>query len=191
MMIYLRGVRHADLVSVLEFMYCGSVNVAQEDLNSFLAVAEDLKDKGLTQNSNNKELSGSKSRSGAAKRSVTPSGGGGTPSGGGGSAAAGSSAASSSDKVVKQEPGMHASKEDDGMEDLEGNNPDDTYGDDSHQGGGGDDTFGGYDDGGAADDMGFEGDEGGAGPSEIGKGLAPQQQPLVGQGEGSAPRRWT
>ena len=65
---------------------------------------------------------------------------------------------------------MHASKEDDGMEDLEGNNPDDTYGDDSHQGGGGDDTFGGYDDGGAADDMGFEGDEGGAGPSEIGKG---------------------
>jgi len=188
MMIYLRGVRHADLVSVLEFMYCGSVNVAQEDLNSFLAVAEDLKVKGLTQNSNNKELSGSKNRSGAAKRSVTPSGGGGTPSGGGGtpaakkfrpasssnsqstpSAAAGSSAASSSDKVVKQEPGMHASKEDDGMEDLEGNNPDDTYGDDSHQGGGGDDTFGGYDDGGAADDMGFEGDEGGAGPSEIGK----------------------
>ena len=60
MMIYLRGVRHADLVSVLEFMYCGSVNVAQEDLNSFLAVAEDLKVKGLTQNSNNKELSGVK-----------------------------------------------------------------------------------------------------------------------------------
>ena len=52
MLIYLRGVRHADLVSVLEFMYCGSVNVAQEDLSSFLAVAEDLKVRGLTQNLN-------------------------------------------------------------------------------------------------------------------------------------------
>jgi len=184
MMIYLRGVRHADLVSVLEFMYCGSVNVAQEDLNSFLAVAEDLKVKGLTQNSNNKELSGSKNRSGAAKRSVTPSGGGGAASGGGGGTPAAkkfrpssssnsqstpapsASASASESKVgVKQEPG----KEDD-MDDMDGNNAaDDTYGgDDSHQGGG-DDTFGGYDDGGAADDMGFEGDEGGAGPSEIGK----------------------
>ena len=31
-------------------MYQGEVNVAQEDLNNFLAVAEDLKVKGLTQN---------------------------------------------------------------------------------------------------------------------------------------------
>ena len=31
-------------------MYHGEVNVAQEELNSFLAVAEDLKVKGLTQN---------------------------------------------------------------------------------------------------------------------------------------------
>jgi hypothetical protein len=31
-------------------MYNGEVNVSQEDLNSFLAVAEDLKVKGLTQN---------------------------------------------------------------------------------------------------------------------------------------------
>ena len=31
-------------------MYHGEVNVAQEDLNSFLAVAEDLRVKGLTQN---------------------------------------------------------------------------------------------------------------------------------------------
>merc|ERR1711909_266333 len=41
--------KYADLVSVLNFMYQGEVNVAQEDLNSFLAVAEDLKVKGLTQ----------------------------------------------------------------------------------------------------------------------------------------------
>jgi len=50
LLIYLRGVRHVDLVSVLEFMYSGEVNVSQEDLNSFLAVAEDLRVRGLTQN---------------------------------------------------------------------------------------------------------------------------------------------
>jgi len=49
-LLYLKGVKHADLVSVLNFMYHGEVNVAQEELNSFLAVAEDLKVKGLTQN---------------------------------------------------------------------------------------------------------------------------------------------
>merc|ERR1719233_2278196 len=50
-LLYLKGVKYADLVSVLNFMYHGEVNVAQEELNSFLAVAEDLKVKGLTQNS--------------------------------------------------------------------------------------------------------------------------------------------
>jgi len=47
---YLKGVRFSDLQAVLNFMYHGEVNVAQEELNSFLAVAEDLKVKGLTQN---------------------------------------------------------------------------------------------------------------------------------------------
>jgi hypothetical protein len=50
-LLYLKGVKFSDLVSVLNFMYHGEVNVAQEELNSFLAVAEDLKVKGLTQNS--------------------------------------------------------------------------------------------------------------------------------------------
>eukprot|EP00092_Neocalanus_flemingeri_P016564 GFUD01017924.1.p1 GENE.GFUD01017924.1~~GFUD01017924.1.p1 ORF type:complete len:343 (-),score=95.37 GFUD01017924.1:34-1062(-) len=49
-LLYLKGVKYADFVSVLNFMYHGEVNVAQEELNSFLAVAEDLKVKGLTQN---------------------------------------------------------------------------------------------------------------------------------------------
>ena len=48
-LLYLKGVRHIDLVSVLNFMYYGEVSVAQEDLNTFLAVAEDLNVKGLTQ----------------------------------------------------------------------------------------------------------------------------------------------
>jgi len=49
-LLFLKGVKYADLVSVLNFMYHGEVNVAQEELNSFLAIAEDLKVKGLTQN---------------------------------------------------------------------------------------------------------------------------------------------
>ena len=45
-LIYLRGMKYSDLESVLNFMYHGEVNVAQEELNSFLSVAEDLKVKG-------------------------------------------------------------------------------------------------------------------------------------------------
>jgi len=53
-LLYLKGVKYIDLVAVLNFMYHGEVNVAQEELNSFLAVAEDLKVKGLTQNGSDK-----------------------------------------------------------------------------------------------------------------------------------------
>jgi len=49
-LLYLKGVKYIDLMAVLNFMYHGEVNVAQEELNSFLAIAEDLKVKGLTQN---------------------------------------------------------------------------------------------------------------------------------------------
>ena len=48
-LIYLKGVKYKELLSVLNFMYMGEVNIAQEELNSFLTVAEDLKVKGLTQ----------------------------------------------------------------------------------------------------------------------------------------------
>ena len=48
-LLYLKGVKYEDILSVLNFMYHGEVNVAQEELNSFLAVAEDLQVKGLTQ----------------------------------------------------------------------------------------------------------------------------------------------
>ena len=53
-LIYLRGLRANDIQSVLDFMYNGEVNVAQDELNSFLAVAEDLSVKGLTQSQTNK-----------------------------------------------------------------------------------------------------------------------------------------
>jgi len=49
-LLYLKGIKYEDILSVLNFMYHGEVNVAQEELNSFLAVAEDLQVKGLTQN---------------------------------------------------------------------------------------------------------------------------------------------
>jgi len=63
-LLYLKGVRFSDLQSVLNFMYNGEVNVAQEELNSFLAVAEELKVKGLTQNQAGGEEKRSKSPSG-------------------------------------------------------------------------------------------------------------------------------
>jgi len=49
-LLYLKGVKYQEILSVLNFMYMGEVNVAQEELNSFLAVAEELRVKGLTQN---------------------------------------------------------------------------------------------------------------------------------------------
>eukprot|EP00092_Neocalanus_flemingeri_P050284 GFUD01058075.1.p1 GENE.GFUD01058075.1~~GFUD01058075.1.p1 ORF type:complete len:354 (+),score=73.88 GFUD01058075.1:262-1323(+) len=54
-LLYLKGVKYKELLSVLNFMYMGEVNVAQEELNSFLSVAEDLRVKGLTQNNSNSE----------------------------------------------------------------------------------------------------------------------------------------
>jgi len=49
-LLYLKGVKYTDMQAVLNFMYQGEVSVAQEELNSFLSVAEELKVKGLTQN---------------------------------------------------------------------------------------------------------------------------------------------
>ena len=42
-------IRHPDMLSILNFMYNGEVNVNQEDLQNFLAAAEELKIKGLSQ----------------------------------------------------------------------------------------------------------------------------------------------
>ena len=66
-LLYLKGVKYKELLSVLNFMYMGEVNVAQEELNSFLAVAEDLRVKGLTQNNSE---SGDKAKSESTKTSA-------------------------------------------------------------------------------------------------------------------------
>jgi len=59
-LLYLKGVKYKELLSVLNFMYMGEVNVAQEELNSFLSVAEDLRVKGLTQNNANPDANATK-----------------------------------------------------------------------------------------------------------------------------------
>ena len=48
-LIYLRRVKYKDLQNLLNFMYQGEVNVAEEDLTSFLEVAEDLNIRGLSE----------------------------------------------------------------------------------------------------------------------------------------------
>ena len=52
-LLYLRGVQFRDLVNILNFMYNGEVNVAQDDLTSFLSLAEELQVRGLTQAQDN------------------------------------------------------------------------------------------------------------------------------------------
>ena len=47
-LIYLRGFQSKDFASILDFLYSGEANVYQEDLDSFLAIAEEFKLKGLT-----------------------------------------------------------------------------------------------------------------------------------------------
>ena len=47
-MIYLKGFQSQDLLAILDFLYFGETNVFQENLDSFLAIAEELKLKGLT-----------------------------------------------------------------------------------------------------------------------------------------------
>ena len=55
---------------ILDFMYHGEVNVAQEELDKFLEVAETLKIKGLTQGSNGSRAA---KRSAASTVSSSPS----------------------------------------------------------------------------------------------------------------------
>jgi len=46
-LIYLRGVKYSELNSVLRFVYCGEASIATANLDSFLALAEELEVKGL------------------------------------------------------------------------------------------------------------------------------------------------
>ena len=47
-LIYMRGVKAEELVALVDFLYYGEANVFQDNLESFLVLAEELKLKGLT-----------------------------------------------------------------------------------------------------------------------------------------------
>ncbi len=53
-LIFMRGLKSEDLAAIIDFLYCGEANVYQENLDSFLAIAEELQLKGLTGKSNDK-----------------------------------------------------------------------------------------------------------------------------------------
>merc|ERR1719376_34339 len=180
MLIYLRGVRHADLMSILEFMYRGSVNVAQEDLNSFLAAAEDLKVRGLTQNTNKDGTVSSKNGTGVGKRSkpssatplpakkFRPSSQSSTPVAAAGSGPSSSTQhASSASSSGGAAPGSsHSEIQLKTEHHKDGDHDEDDDGDDTGDDWGGEAGTGG-------DSLGFEaggGDDSGAGPSDLGKG---------------------
>ena len=52
-LIYMRGMKSEDLVAIVDFLYYGEANIYQNNLDSFLVIAEELKLKGLTGNTHN------------------------------------------------------------------------------------------------------------------------------------------
>ena len=50
-LIYMRGMKSHDLLAMVDFIYCGEAKVFQENLDSFLAFAEELQLKGLMEKS--------------------------------------------------------------------------------------------------------------------------------------------
>ena len=47
-LLYMRALKSEDLVAIMDFLYFGEANIFQENLDSFLALAEELQLKGLT-----------------------------------------------------------------------------------------------------------------------------------------------
>ena len=54
-LIYMRGVKTETLIAMVDFLYTGEADVSQESLDSFLAVASDLKLKGLMSTDENEK----------------------------------------------------------------------------------------------------------------------------------------
>ena len=55
-MIYMRGMKYDDLFAILDFVYRGEAKVFQENLDSFLAIAEELQLKGLMGNTDGERV---------------------------------------------------------------------------------------------------------------------------------------
>ena len=46
-LIYMRGMNSEDLLSIVDFLYCGEANICQDNLDKFLKIAKELQLKGL------------------------------------------------------------------------------------------------------------------------------------------------
>ena len=55
-LIYLREMKYEDILAIMDFLYVGEANVYQENLNSFLAIAEEFQLKGLMGKTGEKDL---------------------------------------------------------------------------------------------------------------------------------------
>ena len=51
-LIYMKGMKYEDLLAILDFMYYGETNIHQENIDSFLGIAEDLGLSGLAGETN-------------------------------------------------------------------------------------------------------------------------------------------
>ena len=55
-LIYMRGIKSEDLLTIVDFLNCGETNVYQENLDTFLAIAEELQLKGLMGKADDEEV---------------------------------------------------------------------------------------------------------------------------------------
>ena len=55
-LIYMRGIKSDNLVAMVDFLYFGEANVSQENLDSFLVIAEELQLKGLQGSNDQNEI---------------------------------------------------------------------------------------------------------------------------------------
>ena len=59
-LLYMRGLKSADLLAIVDFLYCGEAKVYEENLDSFLSIAEELQLKGFMGNVNSDEANQTK-----------------------------------------------------------------------------------------------------------------------------------
>ena len=54
-LIYMRGMKSEDLDAIIDFLYFGETNILEENVNNFLAIADELELKGMSLNNGNKQ----------------------------------------------------------------------------------------------------------------------------------------
>ena len=54
-LLFLKGIQHKELEAIVKFIYIGTTEISQEDLNNFMKAAADLEVEGLKEYKNAKE----------------------------------------------------------------------------------------------------------------------------------------